>query len=55
MKTQKSLLLKYNTQQELFSALVRRHHYTVKENLARLKAFLKLSLLRMSTALNSIL
>jgi len=55
MKAQKSLLLKYNTQQELFAALVRRHHYTVKENLARIKSFLKGSMLRLNTALNSIL
>lgn len=54
MKAQKSLVLKYNSQQELFSALIR-HHYTLKEQFTRIKSFLRSGLLKVNTALHSIL
>jgi len=55
MKAQKSLVLKFKSQQELFTFLMRKHHYTLREMFNRLKSFLKLSASRLSAGINSIL
>lgn len=55
MKAQKSLVLKFKTQQELFAYLMRKHHRTLRELFAQVKSFLKLSASRLSAGINSIL
>jgi hypothetical protein len=55
MKAQKSLVLKFKTQQELFAFLMRKHHYTLMEWLGRVKSFLKVSASKLSAGINSIL
>ena len=55
MKAQKSLVLKFKTQQELFTYLMRRHHRTLREMLSPVKSFFKLGVSKLSAGINSIL